>query len=209
MIINYFNAIPIASENTTFLLNEKEKQIIKSLTYKENGDKVKVSLSSNILEDKKLKRIKSFFLKKIKEYKENIIEIENTISLTQSWSTINIKGSHHHIHSHPNSFLSLVYYVDCDINSGDFMVLKDKSSIQKGYNFNYTIKNFNEFNSDTWRFNTIPGQIIIFPGHLNHYSTPHLGDEDRIIIGANFFVEGILGEEDNTDLINLKLNGTR
>ena len=63
-----------------------------------------------------------------------------------------------------------------------------------------------EYNSSGWKFNTRPGYICIFPGQVEHYSTPHQGDKDRIIIGANFFVESALGDYNNTDRMILNVS---
>ena len=47
----------------------------------------------------------------------------------------------------------------------------------------------------------LTGDLIIFPGHLNHYSLPNNSDEPRIMIGSNFFIEGLIGEEEKYEQI--------
>ena len=37
-------------------------------------------------------------------------------------------------------------------------------------------------------------------------STPQEVDDKRIILGANFFLEGVVGEINNHDLIDISLN---
>tara|TARA_R110000803_G_scaffold8761_1_gene28198 strand:+ start:2636 stop:3256 length:621 start_codon:yes stop_codon:yes gene_type:complete len=205
MIKDYFNAIPIASELTNFLLNDFEKKKLLKLKYGGQDGHVKVSDDSRVLEDFDLKRVKNFIKLKVLEYTRDVLCIDNKLQMTQSWSTINKKGSSHHEHTHPNAFVSLVYYVDCDENSGDIMFIKDQSSIQEGYNFNFKLTQNNEYNSRCWKYKTAPGYICIFPGHIRHCSTPHNGDKDRIIIGANFFVKGTIGENENTDIIYINV----
>lgn len=204
---NFFNAIPIAAETTNFLLNSEEKKKLLNLNYLGSENSAKVSIDSKILEQPSFNRIKNFILNKADEYRENILSIENKLKLTQSWSTVNKKGSFHHKHTHPNAFISMVYYVDCEPDSlnGDIVFLEERSSIQKGFNFNFKIKKHNEFNSREFSFRTKPGFIVLFPGHLLHYSTEHRGDKDRIIIGANFFVEGNIGSHNNTDQMEIKI----
>ena len=201
MISDYFNAIPIASEFTNFLLNESEKNKLLNLKYNGEHGNVQVSEDSRILEDPSLKRVKNFIESKVLQYTKNILCIANNLRMTQSWSTINKKGSRHHTHTHPNAFVSLVYYVDCDKDSGDLVFVKNQSSIQDGYNFNFKIIKNNEYNSHAWTYKTAPGYICIFPGHIDHHSTIHNGERDRIIIGANFFVEGTIGQIGNTDIM--------
>ena len=180
MIKDYFNAIPIASELTNFLLNDFEKETLSKLQYDFHDGSVAVSKEHKVLEDPNLKRVKNF--------------IESKVT-----------GSRHHTHNHPNAFVSLVYYVDCDENSGDLVFVVDKNSIQQGYNFNFNITKNNEYNSNAWTYKTLPGYISIFPGHVSHHSTVHNGNKDRIIIGANFFVEGTIGQFGNTDIMNINI----
>ena len=104
---------------------------------------------------------------------------------------------------HPNTFISLVYYVKCKGEGGNIVFELEKTRLQEGFNFNYTIDKYNEYNSLTWTFKTKEGMIAIFPGWLRHSTTPFEGKE-RIIIGANFFITGTIGMKGNTDLINLK-----
>lgn len=206
MTPNYFNAIPLAAEPTNFVLTASEKKIITGLEYFGYPGKVSVSRDYKVLEHKSLKRVKKFILSKVKQYTEDILQIRNQVCMTQSWSTINKKGSSHHEHTHPNAFLSLVYYVDCDEKSGDLTFITERSSIQQGYNFNYSVIKHNVFNASGWTFQTKPGFICVFPGHVRHFSSTHDGDRDRIIIGANFFVEGDIGQLDNTDMMRLDVN---
>ena len=39
--------------------------------------------------------------------------------------------------------------------------------------------------------------LIIFPGWLQHGTTPNLSDSSRIMIGANYFLKGSIGDENN------------
>lgn len=206
MTPNYFRAIPIAAEPTNFLLNNSEKKALLKLKYHGADGSVQVSNDYKILEKKSFKRVKEFIMSKVNQYTKDILCIDNKLCMTQSWSTINKKGSQHHKHTHPNAFVSLVYYVDCEENSGDLIFRTQKSSIQEGFNFNFKVIKNNEYNSSGWNFKTTPGYICIFPGHVEHYSSTHQGNRDRIIIGANFFVEGAVGDLDNTDRMILNVS---
>ena len=208
MIKDYFNAIPIASELTNFLLNDFEKETLLKFQYDFHDGSVAVTKEHRILEDPNLKRVKNFIELKVAEYARDVICIKNNLRMTQSWSTINKRGSRHHTHNHPNAFVSLVYYVDCDENSGDLVFVVDQSSIQQGYNFNLKVTTNNEYNSNAWTYKTLPGYISIFPGHVSHHSTVHNGNKDRIIIGANFFVEGTIGQLENTDIMNITVKSS-
>tara|TARA_R110000796_G_scaffold103664_3_gene213100 strand:+ start:231 stop:878 length:648 start_codon:yes stop_codon:yes gene_type:complete len=206
------NALPIVSEDATFTFNKKEISFIEKLEYKKTHNVtipdcgVKVSKTENVFKHKELKRVKNFILNKVKEYRNNVLEINNKLKCVQSWTTYNVKGTSHHLHAHPNTFISLVYYVKCPEQGGDILFELPKSRLQEGFNFNYNIKNFNIYNSTTWRIITKTGKIVIFPGWVPHMSTPQEVDDKRIILGANFFLEGVVGEINNHDLIDISLN---
>jgi len=46
--------------------------------------------------------------------------------------------------------------------------------------------------------------LFFFPGHIRHGSTVNRLAEDRIVIGANFFIKGKLGSKLNVDLIGVQ-----
>ena len=96
----FFNAIPIASEPTNFLLNTSEKKFLLKLKYNGDDKSVKISNNTKILDNNKLKRVKNFISSKVLHYAKEVLCINNTVRMTQSWATINKKGSQHH---HTNS----------------------------------------------------------------------------------------------------------
>ena len=108
-----FHALPIYKESTNFVLNEEEKEVIvdgefrKALSEKGNA----VSYSADVLEHLKLQRVKTFILSRFDHYVTQHLQIKNHFYLTQSWTAINHKGDAHHLHTHPNTVFSCVYYV--------------------------------------------------------------------------------------------------
>ena len=125
-----FHALPIYKESTSFVLNEEEKEVIvdgefrKALSEKGNA----VSYSADVLEHLKLQRVKTFILSRFDNYVTQHLQIKNHFYLTQSWTAINHKGDAHHLHTHPNTVFSCVYYVQA--NSGDFQIKMPVSRIQ-------------------------------------------------------------------------------
>lgn len=189
-------AVPIFHSQSNFILTQEEKDLI----YKENNSKLSENKKTTPLASKEncllnkpdFSRIKIFFENTIKDYKENVLEITNDIYMTTSWFTINNKNDFHHKHAHPNTFLSMIYYVECE--SGN-LIFYPKSSLQEGFNLEYDIKNFNVFNSTKWTINIKPNDIVIFPGWITHSTSPNLSDKKRIALVASFFLKGKFGSE--------------
>ena len=137
----------------------------------------------------------------VQNYIDNILEIDNQITRTQSWIAVNKKGQKHHAHEHPNTFVSAVYYPVC--SSGELVIQKQQSTIQEKYFFHFGIKRFNPANSKTYSIKVKSGDLVIFPGWLTHYCTENNDDSDRIALGVNYFLKGKFGSEDTVDLIEI------
>lgn len=195
----FFNAQPIFKIENVYTPNLNEIKFLKFLSYHAGIEPQGFHLSEsvNILDNKELENIKNHIVKAFDVYKDNILEIENTFYISQSWSTINKKNSMHTKHNHPNTLFSCVFYVDVDSSGINFFF--DKSAIQQAFNFSYKIKKHNIHNSTSWSVPVNTGDMIIFPGDIQHSSFINESDKERIIVGANFFIKGEIGTKENVD----------
>tara|TARA_Y100001937_G_scaffold38546_1_gene54818 strand:+ start:982 stop:1629 length:648 start_codon:yes stop_codon:yes gene_type:complete len=200
------HALPVFKEETNFVLTREEMEVILNQEYRVStgGESVKISTSDRILEDEKLLRVKFFILSRFNEYVDNVLQIENCFYVSQSWCAINGKGSSHHLHAHPNTILSCVYYANASHESGGELQLKmHRSRLQEGFYFSYEKKKPNIFNSHLTDIKVKTGDLVIFPGWVDHKSLPNQSDEERVIIGTNYFVTGKLGKHENKDYIEI------
>ena len=192
-----FNASPISVYNTGVIPTDKQIDIIKNLEYwvpndNNNPGGVRVSNSTNMLELKGLEDIDKILYDCAKDYMNNVLELDNEFFITNSWSTICRKGEKHHPHTHPNAMFSFVYYVT-DSNAN--LHFDCTPSITRNMNLHYKIKNFNNYNSPSWHINAKAGEAAFFLGDITHYTEPNESDNDRIIIGGNYFLKGTLGTD--------------
>jgi len=194
-------AIPIAYERNVYSINQKELDAIKKIKYRKPAQGLYLSETITLLENKTLASLKKFIIKKAEEYTREVLEINDQIYLTQSWSTINPPNVSHPLHSHPNTFISMVYYAQC--KSGALQFKLDSSSISECFNFDYTIDKFNIYNSQLWTLLTKTGDMVLFPGHIPHSTLPNKSSESRIIVGANFFIKGKIGSKKEVSLITI------
>ena len=204
-IVN-FAACPLVHTSTDFRLTNRERFVLDEMAgfegaaSKEYG--VDVSKNHTLLESYGMNRVKDFMVNFTKDFVRDTLKIKQEFYLTQSWATKNAKGDRHHGHTHPNTLLSCVYYVQAD--SGKLTVSTDRNGLFPNFDFNFEFEEFNNYNAKSWTFDVKTGDMVLFPGYLNHFSTPNESDTDRIIIGANFFTRGKFGTYDNTDLIEIK-----
>ena len=184
-------------------LSPKEAKEIRKIIDKEGMNKNTGNSTSNnsYIFNGKLKKLKQFCEQQIKTYVEQVMcpTEELDFYITQSWLNITKPGEFHHIHWHPNSLISGVFYIsteeDDNISFGD-PNSRDKRLMQS------EVKEFNIWNSTNWFFPSITNELILFPSWLNHKVEPNeIATTDRISISFNTFVKGPLGQAGFNDLI--------
>ena len=70
------------------------------------------------------------------------------------------------------------------------------------YCFGFKYTDVNAYNCSIWEIPLVSGDIVIFPGYINHGSSENKSDEDRYMIGANFWLRGEMQFFDELDRIN-------
>lgn len=199
---------PVLSFKNAFKLSEKELEFIKNIEYQkfykdndiEYKDKlVQVSKSQNILNDYlPLLDLR----KKINEYAgkyiDELICVDNEFDIVQSWVSKTEPGINHHNHHHKGALFSLVYYAQADNSKITFD--SKENFLTKGFNFDYNVKEQNILNSLEVEFTPKTGDILIFPGYIEHRAE-NLDTKEKYIIGANYFIRGDVGVYNNTTLV--------
>ena len=175
------------------------KFIDKSKKDSHNNEGNIVSNNNYILNEKPFTNIKKELYKIIQDYFNKVLSTTDAITpyITQSWLNYTETNQYHHKHSHPNSLVSGVFYINCD----------DKFDKIKFFNDTYKtikpeVKDWNIWNSETWWFSVKTGDIILFPSSLTHMVETKQGDNTRISLAFNVFIKGTVGNNKNlTELI--------
>jgi uncharacterized protein (TIGR02466 family) len=196
------SSIPVWEVNDIRLLSPDEELFIKSLPDIQNfGEKLNfVSQNKQILEFKELSNLKLLIQHYVDYFIKNILLINDTFIITDSWTTRTPPSHVHHEHEHNNSIFSGVYYYE--VPGGD-LEFSFERQFSKEFNFNYSYKGFNMINASSWKISPKQGSIIIFPSWLKHSVTKNLGNIDRRVIAFNTFVSGKLGSDDELDNITI------
>ena len=168
---------------------------------------VYVSSNRNLLNLENLSEIKNDFIQAAKIYTLQVLKINNEFKMTNSWLTKNEKGSKHHAHSHPNTLFSAVTYFDADLLDDSFSQLEwDLPGLKnnfKEFNFTFNILEWINVNCLSWSVIPRKNQIIIFPGSVLHHSRVNLSEKPRYCLGANFFISGTVGCDEDINKIVL------
>lgn len=136
----------------------------------------------------------------IKEY-VNIVYPNTNIDvyITQSWANYTEPNQYHHKHSHPNSFISGVFYVNAIKNEDMIKFYKDLPPI---YQINHNQPN--NYNSGDVAILVETGDLVLFPSNFQHNVPPTTSKETRISISFNTFIRGNLGDETASTALYLR-----
>jgi uncharacterized protein (TIGR02466 family) len=189
---------PIDRKFTKDELDSVDKHSRLNMLVKNEGNVT--SANNYILNEPEFKDLKDILTKHINDYISNIYKpkYKATGYITQSWLNYTKKGEFHHIHQHPNSFVSGVLYINA---------IKDKDKIMFYRKDNEQLRlatdTYEPYNSYTWWIGIKTYDIILFPSSLTHSVEPVTSDETRISLAFNSFIKGVLGNNSElTELIN-------
>ena len=188
----------------TTYLDCLDKKLLKEIDkYKKDPLVNQGNISSKdieILNKEPFKNLKDNFMKHIKEYVQNIINPKDKINfyITGSWLNWTDKNQYHHLHAHPNSIISGVYYINADINKDRLIFEKNK------YNpIEINPKEYNLFNSQVWWIPVETNKLVLFPSSLFHRVETIKDDYTRISLAFNVFIKGKVGRKDRLTYLNI------
>jgi|TARA_R110000803_G_C11822425_1_gene302152 uncharacterized protein (TIGR02466 family) len=198
MIYNLFPTA-VGHYNIDRKLTKTEKKFLVELEKKENEGN-KTSSDHYVLGSPKLSKLKGFLEDSLKEYIDQTINpVEsNELYVTQSWVNYTKEGEYHHKHTHSNSIVSGVFYVDTVPDRDRINFFKDGYSTIKP-----ETKDWNSYNSESWWYETKPGDLYLFPSSLPHSVFTVPKGKTRISLSFNTFIRGSVGVD--SDLTELKL----
>jgi len=111
------------------------------------------------------------------------------------WYNVNRRNDYNTVHTHPESFISGVYYVKVPSGSGRIEFQRSESERDRLFFQSRYLESMDK-DVDNPRVNLIhhmqpeQGKLILFPGHLNHLVEQNQTNEDddaRISISFNFY----------------------
>ena len=139
----------------------------------------------------------------IQEYMNHLgVDLEKiSVNITTSWLNLYEKGDSTHQHSHSNSIISGVYYLeDCD-ETAPIQFHRAPGYVNLWPNtINLPIKQHNALNIDVITVIPKAGELIMWPSHLAHSVPPNESDTQRHTIAFNTFVKGTLDPKGGSEL---------
>jgi uncharacterized protein (TIGR02466 family) len=180
---------PVAFDNFYRPLSDSEIEFAKNVALRKNVSN-QSSTETYVLKLPMFQELGAWIDARAKDFFNHIYQPSGEVELyiTQSWINHSEVGEAHHVHAHPNSIVSGVFYIDADpaVDKITFVktITKDIDLIPKEYNM---------FNSNTWYYTVAIGQLVIFPSNLKHTVEavePSPNRKTRISLSFNTFIRG-------------------
>lgn len=190
----YSNFTPEAKEYIDDYINSSVENSKTANVFVERG---------HFLDNLKLEKIKEIISQQAHYFRDNIMLCKNELQIQSSWLTVNHKGSNHPIHNHPHTIFSICYYPRAETGHLILQAPDGKSTWQREYRMGFEYTELNEWNATNWTIPVMSGDIVIFPGWVQHSTTPNESEEPRLMIGTNYWLKGNMQFFDELDRINI------
>jgi uncharacterized protein (TIGR02466 family) len=179
-------------------ISEDLKSLIKDNEFERMpNDSAWYTKNKYLLNSQKLIALKEKIVENLNYYVYNVLEIQPNITfkLLTSWAVKMEEGNWGHKHSHPNSVLSGVVYIETPPNCGDITFYKNHNNIfPEALTVEYL--QWNSLNSKAWTYSPREGDILIFPSNLEHSMNTNTSNSDRYSLSFNFFPTGVFGNNE-------------
>jgi len=198
-VIHNLFPTPIGKYTLDRALTDKELLFLKNQETRSNTGNT-ASVNKSILKANELIKLRDFIETKVSEYFTEVYRPKHKVNLkiTQSWTNYTEKGQYHHKHSHANSFVSGVFYIQCNREHDKIYFYNDDYKQIK-----LPPEEWNLWNSESWWFDVGTNDLVLFPSNLTHSVETINHEETRISLAFNTFPFGQVGNE--TDLTSLQL----
>jgi len=129
----------------------------------------------------------------IDEAKDDIgIPKDVKLVITSCWANRTNKMNAHHVHTHPNSFMSGIYYLSDEHVGGETIFLTQNTWIQ---NFEWIdFQNKGNY-SISQNFTPKKGTLLLFPSSIKHSVNGLRNNSDRFSIAFNTFFSGTISND--------------
>ena len=158
------------------------------------------SPNKNVLDHDELRDIRTIIQGHLDNYFKIVYDTSNTVSLqiTQSWLTLSHKGESHHSHTHPNSVVSGVVYINVGRDDGINLY-----RIEENLRFELEPNEINYYNSYKIHVATKAGDLILFPSNVKHGVREVTEDIKRISLSFNTFFSGEMGNPEFSNALRI------
>lgn len=180
-------------------LTQDLKQFIKDQEFElMHSGKGYYTVNHEFLSIPELKIVKEEVDTHVETYVRKVLKVHESqkFYMTTSWALKHEPGNFAGSHSHTNSLISGVFYLNQNEKFGELTFEKTFDNVfTRTIDLSYT--EFNTINSGKWSLQPSANMIVLFPSTLVHSVSENLADENRYSVAFNYFVKGEFGRKES------------
>jgi uncharacterized protein (TIGR02466 family) len=123
----------------------------------------------------------------------SLLQVECALQVTGLWGNISRDNGDLHEHTHPNNYLSGVFYASMPAGAGAISFKDPRAQTRV---LRPRVVADNPLNSLEFEYAAATGTMLIFPAWLEHSVRPSTGGAERITLAWNQMVRGPLGSHE-------------
>lgn len=160
------------------------------------------SPDKSVLNAPVLASLRAFAQSHLDQYLKTVFNTSNQVQLkiTQSWLTLSGKGQSHHIHTHPNSVVSGVFYINLAPQDG-ISFYRNEDNIW----YELIRQQDNYYNAYQYFVQSNVGDLLLFPSNVRHGVREVTADIQRVSLSFNTFFSGQIGREEFSNALNIEV----
>lgn len=163
---------------------------------------------TRLLEQPQLALLKSQILAHVQVWTRQELHVAEHIEfyLLNSWCTRHDHGDLSERHTHDNSLISGVVYIDCDELSGDLTFYRDFNHLNLWPSaVSLDTVHYTPTTAKYWWIRPQVGDIVLFPSHLAHGVPPSRSPHPRHCVAFNLYARGSIGQQSDPPITGLDL----
>lgn len=126
--------------------------------------------------------LRTTILKAAKGALEQLAVAHEGIEVTALWANFNPPGAKHSVHSHPNNYLSGVYYLQTTPGADAITFFDPRLQAEV---IMPPILGMNRYNGNSFDVEAVPGRLVLFPAWLKHEVGINKSNRERISLSFN------------------------
>ena len=168
----------------------------------------RLTTNKSVLDDTINSPLHLQLLRCINEYTKEYynIKLDGAFYITRSWVLHHDPGHWSQPHTHPNSVISGVMYLNCNKDSGNIKFHKPENyynHLNTG-TLKFAFNDYHEATAEVWFLTPNIGDVYLFPSHLIHSVGRNESDITRVSVSFDVFIEGIIDSGDPVTTLKLQ-----
>lgn len=165
---------------------------IKDLSFDNCGSQADKSSDTHLEKNEKFTQLFRWINFCLEDHRIKLNYSCDKFEISQAWVNKSEHGQFHHIHVHPNSFISGIYYFDKATPT--YFQDPRQSVLSTGFNVEC------DGDNTVWEYCPTENTLLLFPSWLPHFTMPNPLNEQRYTLAINVIPTGLVNQGSLTEL---------